>query len=87
MGQQTLSVLTDEGEKLKTVFQIAEIARPLSSVSRICDKNSVVILGRKGRVIMSLDTGNKIPFKRKGDTHELKMWATAAGWQGFMRLE
>ena len=39
-GEKKLKVVTEEGQEAEATFQIAEATRPLSAVSKICDKGN-----------------------------------------------
>ena len=73
LGEQELSVVTDDGVSTSVLFQLAEVTRPLMSVSAICDKGNRVIFGRGGGVIQNLTTGQEIAFERRGPSF-LRPW-------------
>ena len=41
LGQQTLNVVTNEGNSTQTVYQIAEVTRPSTAVGTTCDKREL----------------------------------------------
>ena len=43
MGQKFLNIQTNEGKDTTALYQIAEVSRPLASVSATCDKGNWVI--------------------------------------------
>ena len=43
MGQQVLNIQTDEGIDTTVLYQIAEVSRPLTSVSATCDRGNWVV--------------------------------------------
>ena len=86
-GQVTLNLLA-EGSKggdnmIKSVFQIAEITRPLMSVSKICelglkcvfDEHQPQVVSKNGKVLCT--------FERKGGLYVAKM--TLKSPEGFQR--
>ena len=48
VGQQTLNVVTNEGYETQTVYQIAEVTRPLTAVGTTCVKGNFVVFGPHG---------------------------------------
>ena len=42
LGQNTLNMVTNEGVETQTVYQIAEVTRPLAAVGTTCDKGNFV---------------------------------------------
>ena len=64
------------------LFQVADVSRPLISVSAICEMGNRVIFGRGGGVVQSLLTGAETPFYRKNGIYHLNMWVYD-GDQGF----
>ena len=74
LGEQELHAVTDNGLDTTVLFQLADVSRPLMSVSAICDKGNRVIFGKSGGVIQSLATGQEIPFERQGGVYALGIW-------------
>ena len=71
MGQKALKVQTNEGKDTSVVYQIAEVSRPLTSVSASCDKGNWVAYTPEGGLIMNCQTGERTSFERKGGIYEL----------------
>ena len=74
LGQQKLKAVTEEGEETEVLFQIADVSKPLVSVSAICERGNRVIFGRAGGVVQNLSTGKLIPFERKNGIYILSLW-------------
>ena len=74
LGQQTLNVVTNEGYETQTVYQIAEVTRPLTAVGTTCDKGNLVVYGPNGGCIYNLVTGIQTDFTRRGGIYELDLW-------------
>ena len=75
LGEQELNVVTDGGIQTSILFQLAEkVTRPLMSVSTICDRGNRVIFGRGGGVIQNIQTGQEIPFERRGGIYSIGFW-------------
>ena len=74
MGQQKICALTNEYQKADLTFQIADVSRPLTSVSAVCDRGNVVVFGPKGGYILPMGGGNRTKFDRIGGIYELELW-------------
>ena len=74
LGQQTLNVMTNEGYETQTVYQIAEVTRPLTAVGTTCDKGNIVVYGPHGGCIYNRETGIQTDFNRRGGIYELDLW-------------
>ena len=74
LGQQHLHACTEEGEYTEVLFQIADVSKPLVSVSAICERGNRVIFGRSGGVVQNIWTGVETPFKRHNGIYVLDMW-------------
>ena len=85
LGEQLLSAVTEAGEQTSVLFQVADVSRPLVSVSAICEMGNRVIFGKSGGVVQSLTTGLETPFHRKNGIYVLGMWLRNAEDTGFPR--
>ena len=74
LGQHTLNVVTNEGHETQTVYQIAEVTRPLTAVGTTCGKGNFVVYGPCGGCIYNLGTGIQTNFTRRGGIYELDLW-------------
>ena len=74
LGQQTLNVVTNEENVFQTVYQIAEVTRPLTAVGTTCDKGNLVVYGPSGGCIYNQETGVQTNFTRRGGIYELDLW-------------
>ena len=74
LGQQQIKACTEAGEETEVLFQIADVAKPLVSVSAICEKGNRVIFGRAGGVVQNLRSGALIPFQRRNGIYVLSLW-------------
>ena len=87
LGEQVLDVVLDGGQESQIKYQIAEVSRPLNSISEICDAGGdhgqMVIFGRSGGAVVNLRTGEQTPFKREEGIYCLDVWVKpkAAGFQ------
>ena len=62
LGEQSICACTEEGDMTGVKFQIADVSKPLVSVSALCEKGNRVIFGRSGGVVKNLRTGKETPF-------------------------
>ena len=87
MGQQVLPVQLENGMNATTIFQIAEVTRPLVSVARLTSMGNEVIFGVSGGIIRNLKTKSEMPFKKKDGVYVFVLWIEPKGnnSQGFMR--
>ena len=74
LGEQHLHACTESGNPTDVLFQIAEVGKPLVSVSAICEKGNRVIFGRAGGVVQNIRTGAETPFYRKNGIYVLSLW-------------
>ena len=74
LGEQRIYTCTEEGEETEILFQIADISKPLVSVSSICEKGNRVLFGRAGGVVINGKTGAQIPFYKENGVYVLSMW-------------
>ena len=78
LGEQVLDAETMDGRACQLKYQMADVTRPLNSVSEICDAGGVegqhVVFGRYGGCIINLDTGRRTPFSREEGIYILDTW-------------
>ena len=74
LGQQRIHACTESGNPTDVLFQIAEVGKPLVSVSALCEKGNRVIFGRAGGVVQNVATGAETPFYRKNGIYVLSLW-------------
>ena len=73
-GEQILNVLMEDGTPANVKYQIAQIRRPLNSVSEICDGGNQVIFGRGGGLIYNIQSGRQTFFRREGGIYTMEFW-------------
>ena len=83
LGEQHLDACTEEGIETEVLFQIADVSRPLVSVSQIRERGNRVIFGRAGGVVQSLRTGIETPFYRRNGLYVLSLWLKDGDASGF----
>ena len=55
-------------------FQVADVHKPLLSISRAADAGFDCLLNDKGGWLIPRDGGERIPIRRKGNLYVLTMW-------------
>ena len=73
-GQQVLPLVTNDGHDADLTYQVADVAKNLTSVSKICDKGNRIIFGRGGGLIQNLKSGIVTPFRRQGGIYVIDLW-------------
>ena len=73
-GEQELQLITDAGQTTNMKYQITDVKKTLTSVSRLCDRGNRVTFGRGGGVIHNVRSGALTPFKRTGSIYTLDVW-------------
>ena len=73
MGEKVLNIQTNKGTDTTVLYQIAEVSRPLTSVSATCDKGNWVTNTPQGGFIMNCQTGERTSFGRHGGIYELDL--------------
>jgi hypothetical protein len=74
LGEQRILACTEEGEDMEILFQIADISKPLVSISSICERGNRVLFGRAGGVVINNGSGKQIPFYKENGVYVLSMW-------------
>jgi len=74
LGEQKLEGVLDSGRPIALKYQIADVSRALNAVTEICDAGHHVIFGKKGGVIVNLESGRTTPFEREGNIYVLSTW-------------
>ena len=79
LGEKKFDMVTPEGNWAKATFQIAEVTRPLCSVSKICDKGNRVVFELGGGHVEHIATGTKTYFSRQNNVYVMDMWVQDPG--------
>ena len=85
LRQQKIKTCTEAGDETEVLFQIADVSKPLVSVSAICERGNRVIFGSRGGVVQNLRTGGFIPFERRNGINVLYLWLEEGDDAGFSR--
>ncbi len=81
-GQKTFVVNTPSGARRRVCAQVADVNKALLSVSQICDRDHRVIFDSQGSFIQDKQTGELIPFEKRGSTYALRCLVRADGSGG-----
>ncbi len=89
-GQIALNLLAPNGvgdgeEKISTVFQVADVTRPLWSVSKVCDAGYDVKFSKKRATIMDEHGQPVCVFERQGGLYVARMRLRNPKYRGFSR--
>ena len=79
-GEKKFSMMTPEGNWAEATFQVADVTRPLCSVTKICDKGNRVVFEGNGGYIENLATGVCTTFGRQNNVYVMEMWAETSGF-------
>ena len=89
LGERRLDVMTEGSNWAKRMhFQVADVHKPLLSISRVADMGYGCYFGKDGGYLEDLQSGERVPIRRVGNLYVLRMWvkqAAKAGSQGFQR--
>ena len=82
LGEKQFDMLTSEGNWAQATFQVAEVTRPLCSVSKICDKGNRVVFELGGGYVEHIATGWRTRFARQNNVYVLEMYVQDGGSEG-----
>ena len=85
LGQQRIHACTEDGDETEVLFQIADVSKPLVSVSANCEMGNRVIFGKSGGVVKSLRSSREVPFYKENGIYVLSMWLMDSSEQDFAR--
>ena len=58
----------------KISFQVADVHKPLLSITRVADAGFECHLNGKGGFLLDVHTGEQIPISRRGNLYTMKAW-------------
>jgi hypothetical protein len=73
-GEKKFDMVTAEGNWGQATFQVAEVTRPLCSVTKICDRGNKVVFEKDGGYIYNYATGVKTKFDRQNNVYVMEMY-------------
>ena len=74
MGEKKFSMMTGEGNWAEATFQVAEVTRPLCSVTKICDRGNRVVFDSQGGYIENYASGVQTRFSRQNNVYVMDMF-------------
>ena len=74
LGQTHVPIALDNGARTLATFQVADVSRPLMSVSKICEMGKRVVSGANGGYILNLATGAATQLVKKEGIYVFVMW-------------
>ena len=74
LGKQYVPVCLSNGAKTIATFQVADVSRPLMSVSKLCEMGNRLIFGANGGFILNLQSGEAAPFIKNEGVYTFEMW-------------
>ena len=74
LGEKKFDMMTSEGKWAQATFQVAEVTRPLCSVSKMCDKGNRVVFELGGGYIEHIATGRRTKFTRENNVYVMEMY-------------
>ena len=84
LGEKVLDIVMEDGRESTIKYQVADVHRPLNSISEICDAGGdygqVVVFGRAGGAILNLETGVQTPFNREDGVYTMGVWVKPKGF-------
>ena len=90
-GQQSLRIVTNEGNQGRTCFQIGDVNRPLMGCTQVTDQGNDILLQSDGGFIYNKATGKVTRVERHGNVYEIDLWMSSddangnGGQPGFTR--
>ena len=74
LGEQHVPVCLSNGARTIATFQVADVSRPLMSVSKLCEMGNRVIFGANGGILLNLQSGEATPFVKDEGVYTFEMW-------------
>ena len=74
LGQIKAGLWTEDGQPRSMLFQIADVKKPLGSVSRICAMGHRVVMDDEGSYIEHKESGNRTWLRQEGGVYLLDTW-------------
>ena len=75
MGERRCILMSEDSEVAKHItFQVADIHKPLLSVSKCADLGFQCLLGKDGGELVDEQSGERIPLHRRGNLYFMRAW-------------
>ena len=86
LGERHCLLMTEDSQNPKAiVFQVADIHKPLLSVSRCADLGFQCVMGKHGGQLVDEESGEIIPLHRRGNLYVMRAWVRQNESAGFPR--
>ena len=76
-GEKKVVVKTANGALRRMVYQMAEVTRPLTAASKVCDAGHEIRLRKDGGEVVDLRTGERTTVKRVNNVYVMELWVKA----------
>ena len=74
-GERRCMMMTENSNQAKRIYiQVADVHKPLLSVTRCADLGYECTLGKSGGKLTDIVTGESIPIRRKGNLYVMRVW-------------
>ena len=74
LGEQHLQLIMADNKRVRVTFQVADVTRPILSVSRLSEAGHKVSFSKEGGTITHGVSGAVIPFTRFKGVYVLEAW-------------
>ena len=82
MGEKQVQYRTFEGHTLSSLFQVADVRKPLLSVPSLTSSGHDVVFNKRGGTITHPKGDRTMRFRRQGGVYILDMWVPPFQRQG-----
>ena len=79
VGEKKFDRVTSEGNWAQATLQVAEVTRPLCSVSKMCDKGNRVVFELGGGHVEHIKSGTRTRFTRQSNVYVMEMYVQDPG--------
>ena len=73
-GETIVTMYSEDGDQFRARHQIADVTRPLNSISRVCDQGNILLFTKTGGWIINHETGRYTWFLREHGVYVLHSW-------------
>ena len=83
LGERRCLMMTQGSMAPKRIaFQVADVHKPLLSVTRAADMGYQCVLGKSGGWLQDSQSDERIPIQRKGNLYVMKVWVKECPFSG-----
>ena len=80
LGQKSFQGITLDGQRRGITAQVADVNKPLMSVTRLVQAGNTVVFSSTGSYVMDDATQEKIWLRESGGMYMLRLWIPAQGF-------